>query len=138
MINTSSRGLHIYAVAFLTFGENELKIELIEGETWLQAAKSHSKSLFASVADEDITDEFSSVEKAKQFAFDMDGAFDIHKVSLGLDNELVLVPADEEEFGKPITSEQRQQYKQPSEVSEPTESGPIKLNNSDPLAGYDI
>jgi len=72
----------LWAVGFLTFGENQLIIELISAATWQDAARAHSKSIFNY---EDLAPEVwsSDIETAKTFAFDCDGAFDVVEVKAG-------------------------------------------------------
>ena len=69
----------LWAVGFFEFGTNVLTIEVITATSWRDAALGHSKSLFTG-EEVSMVDWGGSIEEAKEFAFNMDGAFDILEV----------------------------------------------------------
>lgn len=79
--------MKIFAVAFITFFDNELTTEFIQAEDWLSAAKQHSK---ASEYDFDYNESYASLdrdrvpasdlEKLKQHFFDQDAMIDVKEL----------------------------------------------------------
>jgi hypothetical protein len=91
-----------YAVAFMDFSSNELKIELIQAATWLEAAKIHSRTLFqSSEQDEYLT----TVSDAKQHAFDCDGGFDIVEIQADFGYDIRVIDFSPEVLGEVRSSE---------------------------------
>jgi hypothetical protein len=91
-----------FVVAFMTFGENELNLELIQAPDWLTAAKKHSKSLFN--YDELEEHEVATVEAARRHAFDLDGGFSILEVAAGPgDCTIMGWDPSETPYGIPVT-----------------------------------
>lgn len=68
-----------WAVGFFEFGTNVLTVELVSAQSWQDAALAHSKSLFSG-EEVSLVDWGGSIEEAREFAFNMDGAFDIVEV----------------------------------------------------------
>lgn len=64
-----------YAVAWMNFFDNELKIEFIWAANWREAVLAHSLNNFVGV--DDIPED---IEEAKRAAFDLDSMFDVVEV----------------------------------------------------------
>ncbi len=60
-----------FAIGFINFYENDLTIEIHEGDTWKEAARKHSR-----ISDDTIESFDDDLEKAKHDAFDIDTMID--------------------------------------------------------------
>lgn len=73
-----------FAVAFISFMDNELTIEFHEANTWLEALSKHSKidaAWFKELVEPDgEPDSNVDLKDAKQWAFDADSMIDVKEI----------------------------------------------------------
>ena len=66
-----------WAVAFISFFDNELTIEFVDAEHWMGAIVKHSKIDLGWYEEIDHTD---TLEQVKQWAFDADTMIDVKEI----------------------------------------------------------
>lgn len=66
-----------WAVGFISFMDNEMKIEIISAATWKTALALHAAAGGYEIADDELSDD---METAKQQFFDQDAMFDVAQI----------------------------------------------------------
>lgn len=64
----------LWAVGYLSFFDNDLIVEIVEGKDWIEAINNHSKIQY-------VKEEEESIDTAKTNAVDQDWTFDVKEIN---------------------------------------------------------